>query len=110
MVLLRCFLYSFQVRHIDLRWPQPAMAWSRAWVPSQRLGLAHSGESTRSYPLDHWSVTRTLALWLSRKEFPQRWKVVKQVKYLLGEERVQYMWKDIQADSEGESESPHIVV
>ena len=24
--------------------------------------------------LDQWSVTRALALWLWRKEFPQRWK------------------------------------
>ena len=36
-------------------------------------GLAHSGKSTRSQPSDQWSVTRALALWLCRKEFPQRW-------------------------------------
>ena len=46
------------------------------------IGLDCSGESTRSQPLDQCSVTRALALWLCRKEFPQRRKVVKQGKYL----------------------------
>ena len=39
-------------------------------------------------------MTRALALQLCRKEFPQRWKLVKQVKYLLGGKRVQHMWID----------------
>ena len=47
-------------------------------------------------------MTRALALPLCRKKFPQRWEVVKQVKYLLGQ-KVQHMWIDILADSEGES-------
>ena len=36
--------------------------------------------------LDQRSVTRALALGLYRKEFPKRWKVVKQVKYSEGKE------------------------
>lgn len=31
----------------DLGHPQPSIAWSRALVPSQRLGLGHGGESTQ---------------------------------------------------------------
>ena len=77
-------LISSQVRGYDLRWPWPATAWSRASVPNQRLRMDCGCESTRSQPLDQWSVTRALALELCRKEFPQRWKIVKQVKYLLG--------------------------
>ena len=46
---------------------------------------------------------KALALQLCRKEFPQRWKVLKQVKYLLWGKRVQYLWIDTWADSEGES-------
>ena len=68
----------------DLGWPWPTTAWSGAWVPSQRLRSDHGGESSRSSPLDQWSVTRALTLWLCRKEFPQRQKVVKQVKYSFG--------------------------
>ena len=66
-------------------------------------GLAHSGKSTRSQPSDQWSVTRALALWLCRKEFPQRWKVVKQVMCLLRGKRVQYMWIGTRVDSEREN-------
>ena len=32
----------------DLRWPWPAAAWSKAWVPSQRLRPGHGSEGTRS--------------------------------------------------------------
>ena len=46
-------------------------------------GLGHIGKSTRSQPLDQWSVTRVLALQLCREEFPQRWKVVKLVQCLI---------------------------
>ena len=49
--------------------------------------------------LDQWSVTRALALWLWRKEFPQRWKVVKQVKYLLGGEEYSTCGIDTQGKS-----------
>ena len=28
----------------DLGWPRPAMVWSRAWVPNERLRLSHEGE------------------------------------------------------------------
>ena len=41
-----------------------------------------------------------LALWLCIKEFPQRREVVKQVRYLLGRNRMQYVWIDIQGYSE----------
>ena len=59
--------------------------------------------STKSQSLDQWSVTRALALRLCRKEFPQRWKVVKQVKCLLRGKIVQYMWIDTRAVSGRES-------
>ena len=42
-------------------------------------------------------------LWLYRKEFPQRQKVVMQVKCLLGEKGVQYMWIGTWSDSGGGS-------
>ena len=58
--------------HLDLRWPQPEAAWSRASVPSQRLRLGSGRKSVESEPLED------LALWRCRKEFPQRQKVVKQ--------------------------------
>ena len=54
-------------------------------------------------------MTRALALWLCRKEFPQRWKVVKQVKYLLRGENVWYMWIDTWANSERQSLSHTLV-
>ena len=45
-------------------------------------------------------MTRALVLQLCRKEFPQRQKVVrKQVEYLLGGKRVQYLRIETQADS-----------
>ena len=43
---------------------------------------------------------KALALQLCRKEFPQRWKVVKQAKCLLGGKRVQYAWIDTGPASE----------
>ena len=49
-------------------------------------GPIRSAETTRSQPLDQWSVTRALALQLCWKEFPPRRKAVKQVKWLLGRE------------------------
>ena len=58
-------------------------------VVEARWGLSSQPETGQvvmvrapdAHLLDHWSVTRALALGLCRKEFPQRWKVVKQVKY-----------------------------
>ena len=47
--------------------------------PARDKGPGHSSESIKSQPLEQWSVTRALALQLCRKEFPQRWKVVKSV-------------------------------
>ena len=60
--------------------PWPATSWSGAWVSTQRLRLSHGTDSTKSQNTTsgHWQT-----LWLCRKEFPQRWGVVKQVKYLL---------------------------
>ena len=68
--------------YADLWWPPPAKAWSRAWIPNQRLGWFV--EVRAPGPSIWWSVTKALALRLCRKEFPQRQKVVKQVRYLLG--------------------------
>ena len=76
------------------------MAWSGAWVPSQRLRPGHSSESTKLWPRDQWAVTRALALLLCRKEPPQRWKVVKQGMCLFGGKTVHCMWIDTQMDSE----------
>ena len=45
-------------------------------------------------------MTRALALQLCRKEFPQRQKIVKQVKFIKRKKRVQYVWVDIHVDSE----------
>ena len=56
-----------------------------AWLAFPARGrLSHGRESTRPWPLDQWSATRALALLLCRKEYPQRQKVVKQVKRVLG--------------------------
>lgn len=44
-------------------------------------------------------MTRALALQLCRKKFPQRQKIVKQVKFIK-RKRVQYVWIDIYVDSE----------
>ena len=60
---------------IGLGWSQPKISWSGNWVPSQRLRLDLGSENTRSQTLNQWSVSRALALWLCRKEFPQRQKV-----------------------------------
>ena len=46
----------------------------------QRLRSGCSSEIAETKLLDLWSVTRP---WPCRKKFPQRWKVVKQVKCLL---------------------------
>ena len=46
---------------------------------------------------------KSLALWLYRKAFPQRWKIVNRIKCVLRGKKVQYMWIDTGADLEGES-------
>ena len=58
--------------------------WEEGLGSQPETGLGPGGKSTRSWPLDQCSVTRPLALRLCGKEFPQRWEVVKQVKYSLG--------------------------
>ena len=45
---------------------------------------------------------KTLALWFCRKEFPQRWNVVKEVQCLIRRKKYKYVWIDTWADSEGE--------
>ena len=72
-------------------------------VPGQRLRSGRGGDSTKSQPLDQWSVTRTWPYGFAEKEFPQRWKVVKQVKCSLGEKRIQYVWIGTWPGSERES-------
>ena len=63
----------------------------------------HGNESTRSKPLDPVVSDKGPSPQLFRKELPQRGKVVKRVKCLLGRKGVQYMWTDTWADSERES-------
>ena len=72
------------------------------WFPWQRVRSGCGYENTESYPLGQWSVKSPWSFAFAEKEFPQRQKVVKQVKYLLGEKKVQYMEGDTQATSEGE--------
>ena len=67
------------------------------------LGFPAGGKSTKSWPLHQRSVTRALALRLCRKEFPQRQKAVKPMKYLLRRKRVQNVWKDTWAGSDRDS-------
>ena len=71
-----------QVSSLPLTWGATSRRslWSRAALACNGLepalgswpetGLAQNGKSTRSQPSDQWSVTRALALWLCRKEFP----------------------------------------
>ena len=83
-----------------------AMAWSGAWVPSQRLRPGRSGEGTRSQPLDQWLVAKVLALWLCRKEFPQRWKSNEPNKVFIKRgKKVKYLWIATQVDSKSVAES-----
>ena len=58
--------------------------------PSQRLKSGRGSEGTESWPLDHQGPVardKALACQLHRNEFPQRRKVVKQVKCVLGGKR-----------------------
>ena len=97
-----CQMLHVQIHHfnpnwscfyqLDLGWPQPSVTWSRTLTPGQRLRSGHKEESTDSYPVDQWSVTRAPAFLLCRKEFPQRWKVVRQVKCSLRVKSYVYVW------------------
>ena len=73
------------------------LQWLEQGLSSQTSG---GGENTIFQSLEQWSVTGALALQLCRKEFPQRQKVMKQIKYVL-KGKIQDMWIDTQADSEG---------
>ena len=64
----------------DHRWPQAAVAWSGAWITSQRLGWI---EVVKAPDPSYKSSGQCQGPQLCIKEFPQRWKVVKQIKYLL---------------------------
>ena len=44
-------------------------------------------QAMHSYEAAQWTVTRPWLLGFAEKEFSQRWKVVKQVSYLLGEKK-----------------------
>ena len=57
-----------------------SLQWLEQGLSSQ---TSRGGENTRFQSLEQWWVTRALALQLCRKEFPQRQKVTKQVKYVL---------------------------
>lgn len=71
----------------SLKWDFSARDWGPVLVP--KANPSH-------LPVVNGKV---LVLPLCRKQFLERWTVVKQVKYLLGR-RVQSMWTDTQADSE----------
>ena len=87
----------------DLRWPQPAVTCRGASVlqPETEAG----SQQWEHQILATWPAVsdKALVLWFWGKEFPQRQKVMKQVKYLLGGKRVPYVWIDTRADSEWES-------
>ena len=67
------------------------------------------GDKVKTQGACQGSVTRALALRVCRKEFPQRQKVVMQVKGLLGEKGVQYMWIGTWSNSGGGSLSCALV-
>ena len=69
-------------------------------------------QAMHSYEAAQGTVTRPWPLGFAEEEFSQRWKVVKQVNYLLGEkkQRVQQVWTDTWAESEGETLSHALVV
>ena len=93
----------------------PFAVWYWSWVAStcSSLKQGFGSRPETEVGLQRWEYRnlatrpavsdKPLALRLCRKEFPQRWKVVKQVKYLLGGKRVQYVWIDTREDSERES-------
>ena len=59
----------------DLGWPRPAAAWSRIWVPDQRLRSGSGSEMAESQPPDHQgpvSSDKTLGCQLWRNEFIHR--------------------------------------
>ena len=92
----------------DLGWPWPAMAWSGVWVPSQRLGVGDGSESSKSQPLDRWSVTNgpgPSALW---KNIPTKTESSAASKVIRGK-RVRYLWIGTRADSDRESLSHFLV-
>ena len=84
-------------------------------------------EAGLGFPARDWAWVRVVVQWIlttrpvvidkdpgplalqERKEFPQRQELMKQVKYFLGDMRVQYMWRNTWAYSEGESLSYTLV-
>ena len=69
------------------------------------IGLGHGSESTGSWPLDQWSVTRVLASAFAKKKFPQRQKVVNQAEYSSRGKNALYLWVDTWVDLGRETES-----
>ena len=49
------------------------------------LKQGFSSQPETEVGLQQWSATRALTLWLCRKEFPQRQRVMKQVKFIRGQ-------------------------
>ena len=85
-------------------WSQVALVCS-----GLKQGFGSSSEiEVRSWQWESWILAtrpvvcdKALALGFWRNEFPQRWKVVKQVKcVLVGGKGVKYVWKDTGVDSE----------
>ena len=82
-----------------LPWLQPAVAWGGTWVPSRRLRLGLSSESTGPVVNDKGPGPL--------RETSQRQKIVKQV--FIKRKRVQYEWIGTRADSEGDTLSCALV-
>ena len=103
--LTLCFPHGLQ--HARLHCPSASPGVCSNSCPLSQWCIVHSilciwdskeWEATRV--VDQWSVTKALALRLCRKEFPQKMES-SETKCLLGGNRVQSMWIDIWADSEG---------
>ena len=87
----------------DLGWSYPSVVWSRVLV--LRLETEAKSRQWENQILAIRPVVsdKALTLQLCRKEFLQRWKVVKQVKCLLRSKIVQSVWKDTRVLSGRES-------
>lgn len=92
--------------HSDLRWPQPAMTWSGAWVPSWGLKLGSGGWKYQIVATRPVVSDKRPGLQLRRTEFPQRKRVVRQVKYLRWEKSTVCVDRPMGRLRERDSESP----
>ena len=112
----------------DLRWPQPAMIWSLAWVPSQRLGLVLAPQILATRPvvsdkgpgpsaLQERILTKTESSEISMKVkvkslslvwlFATPWTVTYQASPSMGFSRQEY-WSGLPFPSSGDLPNPGI--